>query len=143
MASEALKAGAAAAERAVALAAPTSRERAYVTAERIARRFGYLPLTTPTLDRLEVFAERADDPLYVGRPNTWGQRSANIILQQLELTDQLTEIDRAAFLSIVSDLSLRVRFLGFRPGFAGEDAARFLAQCRLEGHEGGTGPGDA
>lgn len=40
---------------------------AYVTAERIARRFGYLPLTTPTLDRLEVFAERADDPLYVAQ----------------------------------------------------------------------------
>ncbi|MEU7477077.1 helix-turn-helix transcriptional regulator [Lentzea sp. NPDC042327] len=40
---------------------------AYVTAERIARRFGHLPLTTPTLDRLEVFAERADDPLYASQ----------------------------------------------------------------------------
>lgn len=40
---------------------------AYVTAERIARRFGYMPLTTPALDRLEVFAERADDPLYVAQ----------------------------------------------------------------------------
>lgn len=27
----------------------------------------------------------ADDPVYVGRPNTWGQRSANILLQQSDL----------------------------------------------------------
>jgi len=26
-----------------------------------------------------------DDPVYVGRPNTWGQRSANILLQQADL----------------------------------------------------------
>jgi transcriptional regulator with XRE-family HTH domain len=40
---------------------------AYGTAERIARRFGYLHLTTPTLDRLEFFAGRADDPLFVAQ----------------------------------------------------------------------------
>ena len=27
----------------------------------------------------------ADNPVYVGRPNTWGQRSANLILQQADL----------------------------------------------------------
>lgn len=27
----------------------------------------------------------ADDPVYVGRPNTWGQRSANVLLQQADL----------------------------------------------------------
>ncbi|MBN9106379.1 MAG: thiamine pyrophosphate-binding protein [Propionibacteriaceae bacterium] len=27
----------------------------------------------------------ADDPVYVGRPNTWGQRAANILLQQSDL----------------------------------------------------------
>src|SRR4029079_8937699 len=27
----------------------------------------------------------ADHPLYFGRPNTWGQRSANILLQQADL----------------------------------------------------------
>lgn len=27
----------------------------------------------------------ADDPVFVGRPNTWGQRSANILLQQCDL----------------------------------------------------------
>ncbi|MEO6089249.1 MAG: helix-turn-helix transcriptional regulator [Umezawaea sp.] len=37
---------------------------AYVTAERLCRRFGYMTLTTPTLDRLEYVASRADDPLY-------------------------------------------------------------------------------
>ena len=26
----------------------------------------------------------ADDPVYVGRPNTWGQRSANVLVQQCE-----------------------------------------------------------
>ncbi|SDD03279.1 helix-turn-helix domain-containing protein [Actinokineospora iranica] len=37
---------------------------AYATVERIARRFGYLELTTPALDRLDVYAASADDPLY-------------------------------------------------------------------------------
>ncbi len=32
------------------------------------------------LDRLG-----ADDPLYAGRPNTWGQRAANVLLQQSDL----------------------------------------------------------
>jgi acetolactate synthase-1/2/3 large subunit len=27
----------------------------------------------------------ADNPVYVGRPNTWGQRSANLVLQQADL----------------------------------------------------------
>lgn len=27
----------------------------------------------------------ADDPVYAGRPNTWGQRSANVLLQQCDL----------------------------------------------------------
>lgn len=27
----------------------------------------------------------ADDPVYVGRPNTWGQRSANVLLQQCDV----------------------------------------------------------
>lgn len=27
----------------------------------------------------------SDDPVYVGRPNTWGQRSANVLLQQADL----------------------------------------------------------
>lgn len=27
----------------------------------------------------------ADDPVFVGRPNTWGQRSANVLLQQADL----------------------------------------------------------
>ena len=31
-------------------------------------------------DRLD-----GDDPIYLGRPNTWGQRSANIIIQQADL----------------------------------------------------------
>lgn len=40
---------------------------AYVTAERLCRRFGLMALTTPTLDRLEYFASRADDPLYAAQ----------------------------------------------------------------------------
>ncbi|GAA0516071.1 transcriptional regulator [Saccharopolyspora subtropica] len=40
---------------------------AYVTAERLCRRFGFMSLTTPAVDRLEWAAERADDPLYVAQ----------------------------------------------------------------------------
>ncbi|MBZ4184942.1 thiamine pyrophosphate-binding protein [Thermomonas sp. RSS23] len=47
-------------------------------------RFGELgiPLATTwnAADRID-----ADHPVYVGRPNTWGQRSANIVLQQADL----------------------------------------------------------
>lgn len=48
----------------------------------------------PTLRRLGVpvmttwnGADRigAEEPIYVGRPNTWGQRSANVLLQQADL----------------------------------------------------------
>jgi transcriptional regulator with XRE-family HTH domain len=40
---------------------------AYVTAERLCRRFGFMSLTTPAVDRLEWCAERADDRLYVAQ----------------------------------------------------------------------------
>ncbi|PKW18093.1 helix-turn-helix domain-containing protein [Saccharopolyspora spinosa] len=40
---------------------------AYVTAERLCRRFGFMSLTTPAVDRLEWCVERADDPLYVAQ----------------------------------------------------------------------------
>ncbi|MBB4968400.1 helix-turn-helix domain-containing protein [Saccharothrix violaceirubra] len=40
---------------------------AYVTAERIARRFGYMQLSTPSLDRLDMYAERAGDPLFTSQ----------------------------------------------------------------------------
>lgn len=40
---------------------------AHVTAERLCRRFGFMTLTTPALDRLEWSASKADDPLYVAQ----------------------------------------------------------------------------
>lgn len=40
---------------------------AYVTAERLCRRFGYMPMCIPALDRLEWAASQASDPLYVAQ----------------------------------------------------------------------------
>ena len=37
----------------------------YVTAERLCRRFGYMSLCAPALDRLEWLATQADDPLFM------------------------------------------------------------------------------
>lgn len=47
-----------------------------------ALRDGGVPLMTTwnAMDRLD-----AREPLYVGRPNTWGQRSANVLIQQADL----------------------------------------------------------
>jgi len=47
-----------------------------------ALRDGGVPLMTTwnAMDRLD-----AREPLFVGRPNTWGQRSANILIQQADL----------------------------------------------------------
>ena len=47
-----------------------------------ALREGGVPLMTTwnAMDRLD-----AREPLFVGRPNTWGQRSANILIQQADL----------------------------------------------------------
>jgi acetolactate synthase-1/2/3 large subunit len=47
-----------------------------------ALRAGGVPLMTTwnAMDRLD-----AREPLFVGRPNTWGQRSANILIQQADL----------------------------------------------------------
>ncbi|MBB5158062.1 tetratricopeptide (TPR) repeat protein [Saccharopolyspora phatthalungensis] len=39
----------------------------YGTAEKLCRRFGYLSLCTPAVDRLEWVAHQADDPLYVAK----------------------------------------------------------------------------
>ncbi|OLR94132.1 helix-turn-helix domain-containing protein [Actinokineospora bangkokensis] len=40
---------------------------AFVTAERLCRRFGFTALAVPALDRLDWAAERADDPLYAAQ----------------------------------------------------------------------------
>ncbi|WP_245721381.1 helix-turn-helix domain-containing protein [Nocardia pseudovaccinii] len=40
---------------------------AHVTAERLCRRFGYMNMTVPVLDRLEWVAAQADDPLYAAQ----------------------------------------------------------------------------
>jgi acetolactate synthase-1/2/3 large subunit len=56
----------------------------YKTARELHDRFAALSIPVVTTwngaDRFD-----ADDPLYFGRPNTWGQRSANIILQRSDL----------------------------------------------------------
>ena len=53
-------------------------------AQRAASHFGRMGIPIATTwngaDRIA-----ADHPLYVGRPNTWGQRSANLVVQQADL----------------------------------------------------------
>ncbi|SFR81732.1 thiamine pyrophosphate-binding protein [Sphingomonas jatrophae] len=56
----------------------------YATAERLRGRLGALQVPTMTTyngaDRVG-----GEDPFYLGRPNTWGQRSANIVIQRSDL----------------------------------------------------------
>jgi acetolactate synthase-1/2/3 large subunit len=56
----------------------------YRTMAALRDRFNALRIPTMTTyngaDRLD-----GDDPIYLGRPNTWGQRSSNIIIQQSDL----------------------------------------------------------
>ncbi len=56
----------------------------YATAERL--RETMLAKRIPTMTTYNG-ADRfdGDDPIYLGRPNTWGQRSSNIIIQQSDL----------------------------------------------------------
>jgi transcriptional regulator with XRE-family HTH domain len=56
---------------------------AYVTAERLCRRFGFMSLTTPAVDRLEWCAERADDQVYVAQAKVKRGR----VLMYLDSTD--------------------------------------------------------
>lgn len=55
----------------------------YVTAERLCRRFGYMSLCTPAVDRLEWVASLADDPLYVAQAKVKRAR----VLMYLDATD--------------------------------------------------------
>ncbi|WP_232376973.1 tetratricopeptide repeat protein [Amycolatopsis aidingensis] len=55
----------------------------YVTAERLCRRFGYMSLCTPAVDRLEWVAALADDPLYVAQAKVKRAR----VLMYLDATD--------------------------------------------------------
>lgn len=55
----------------------------YVTAERLCRRFGYMSLCTPSVDRLEWVASQADDPLYVAQAKVKRAR----VLMYLDATD--------------------------------------------------------
>lgn len=56
----------------------------YATMADLRERFGDLRIPVMTTyngaDRVD-----GDDPCYLGRPNTWGQRSANIVLQKADL----------------------------------------------------------
>jgi acetolactate synthase-1/2/3 large subunit len=56
----------------------------YGTVQRLRDRFAspLIPVMT-TYNGADRFD--GDDPFYLGRPNTWGQRSANIIIQQADL----------------------------------------------------------
>lgn len=56
---------------------------AYVTAERLCRRFGYMSLCTPAVDRLEWAASQAADPLYVAQAKVKRAR----VLMYLDATD--------------------------------------------------------
>ncbi|SHG02500.1 helix-turn-helix domain-containing protein [Streptoalloteichus hindustanus] len=55
----------------------------YVTTERLCRRFGYMSLCTPAVDRMEWAASHADDPLYVAQAKVKRAR----VLMYLDATD--------------------------------------------------------
>ncbi|RJQ89708.1 XRE family transcriptional regulator [Amycolatopsis panacis] len=56
----------------------------YVTVERLCRRFGFMSLCTPAVDRLEWVAGLADDPLYVAQAKVKRAR----VLMYLDATDE-------------------------------------------------------